>query len=145
MLAESWDVGTDYKQIKLNLRKGVQWHSGRELTSDDVKYNLLRAQDPKVGAGQSPTGAAGSRRSRLPTNTPSILKSENRGRWCSTSSRTSTSSTRHRRGSRRKTKAVGTGPFAFVEWVPGDHMPLARNKNYWQTGQPYLDGVRVAS
>src|SRR5947209_1035766 len=52
MLAESWDVSKDFKQIKLNLRKGVQFHSGRELTSDDVKYNVLRARDPKVGAGQ---------------------------------------------------------------------------------------------
>src|SRR5579864_1411116 len=51
-LAESWDVGTDYKAIKLNLRKGVQWHSGRDFTSDDVKYNIMRAQDPKDGAGQ---------------------------------------------------------------------------------------------
>jgi ABC-type transport system substrate-binding protein len=38
-LAESWDVGGDYKRIKLNLRKGVQFHTGREFTSDDVKYN----------------------------------------------------------------------------------------------------------
>jgi peptide/nickel transport system substrate-binding protein len=52
MLAESWDIGKDYTQIKLNLRKGVQWHSGRDFTSDDVKYNITRAQDPKVGAGQ---------------------------------------------------------------------------------------------
>ena len=51
MLAESWDVSTDCKQIKLNLRKGVQFHSGREFTSDDVKYNLQRARDPKVGRG----------------------------------------------------------------------------------------------
>ena len=52
MLAESWDVSSDFKQIKLNLRKGVQFHTGREFTSDDVKYNFLRVRDPKVGAGQ---------------------------------------------------------------------------------------------
>src|SRR5579871_1425783 len=40
MLAESWDVSTDFTQIKFNLRTGVQFHSGRELTSDDVKYNI---------------------------------------------------------------------------------------------------------
>src|SRR6266508_1722171 len=28
MLAESWDISSDLKQIKLNLRKGVQFHSG---------------------------------------------------------------------------------------------------------------------
>src|SRR5439155_15823474 len=34
-LAESWEQSTDNTQIKLNLRKGVQFHSGREFTSDD--------------------------------------------------------------------------------------------------------------
>ena len=43
-----------------------------------------------------------------------------------------------------KTKAVGTGPFVFIEWVQGDHILLTKNKNYWQTGRPYLDGVRVS-
>ena len=51
MLAESWDVSSDAKKIKLNLRKGVTYHDGREFTSDDVKYNFLRVRDPKVGAG----------------------------------------------------------------------------------------------
>ncbi len=53
MLAESWDLSSDAKQIKLNLRKGVQYHTGREFTSDDVKYTLMRILDPKpVGDGQ---------------------------------------------------------------------------------------------
>jgi len=45
MLAESWDVATDFMSIKFNLRKGMQWHTGRDFTSDDVKWNLLRVRD----------------------------------------------------------------------------------------------------
>jgi peptide/nickel transport system substrate-binding protein len=41
------------------------------------------------------------------------------------------------------TKPIGTGPFTFVEWKQGDHVTLARNKNYWQTGRPYLDGLQI--
>src|SRR5580765_7728598 len=51
MLAEQWDISSDARQIKLSLRKGVQFHSGRELTSDDIKWNFLRVRDPKIGSG----------------------------------------------------------------------------------------------
>ena len=46
MLIESWEQSADLKQVKLNVRKGVQYHSGRELTSDDIVYTLQRATDP---------------------------------------------------------------------------------------------------
>jgi peptide/nickel transport system substrate-binding protein len=40
-----------------------------------------------------------------------------------------------------KTTIVGTGPFTLVERAPGDHFTFAKNKNYWQSGRPYLDSV----
>jgi peptide/nickel transport system substrate-binding protein len=52
MLAESWEVTPDSKEITLRLRKGVQFHSGREMTSDDIRANITRAQNPKTGVGQ---------------------------------------------------------------------------------------------
>src|SRR5579862_7708419 len=45
MLAESWEVTPDYRQVTFHLRKGVQFSTGRELTSDDVKYNFMRVRD----------------------------------------------------------------------------------------------------
>src|SRR5258708_6293279 len=77
-LAESWEQSADNKSIKLNLRKGVQFHSGREFTSDDVEYNLLRARDPKnpyasVVAVSSPWWTS----SEKPDKYTIILKSDN--------------------------------------------------------------------
>src|SRR6267143_1290898 len=34
MLAESWDISSDYTSIKFNLRKGVLFHNGAELDSN---------------------------------------------------------------------------------------------------------------
>ncbi len=55
MLAESWELSPDDKQVKLNLRKNVTYHSGREFTSDDVKWNFARIADPKPAPAHSPT------------------------------------------------------------------------------------------
>ena len=76
MLAESWDVAPDFKQVKLNLRKGVQWHSGREFTSDDVKWNLLRGQDPKAATGSYVNQAKWFPTIDTPDKYTAILKSD---------------------------------------------------------------------
>ena len=49
-LAESWDFSSDARQIKLNLRRGVTYHTGREFTSADVKYNIAKVKQPGVSA-----------------------------------------------------------------------------------------------
>jgi peptide/nickel transport system substrate-binding protein len=38
---------------------------------------------------------------------------------------------------------VGTGPFKFKEWVPGNQYTLVRNPDYRLPNRPYLDEVNI--
>ena len=143
MLAESWDTD-DFTSIKLNLRKGVQFHSGREMTSDDVKYTLVRTADPKVAAAQYTGMAQWFPTIETPDKYTVILRSDQPRptvfdllEFIQVGDKTTLE------GPDAKTTAVGTGPFRLAEWVPGDHATLAKNSSYWQSGKPYLDSIQI--
>jgi peptide/nickel transport system substrate-binding protein len=146
-LAESWDQTSDGQQLTLKVRKGVQFHTGRELTSDDVVFSLGRPLDPKLQAsiasftilpGFVPTGTTFEATDKYtvivksPVAWPSIFdyfqvlhivdKDTAQGPI---------------------TGPVGTGPFKFVEWVQGQYLRFEKNPNYWLSGRPYLDSVQV--
>src|SRR5712691_7346187 len=141
MLAESWDVSSDYTQVKFNLRTGVQFHTGREMTSDDVKWNILRVRDPKVGSGSYVTWSNWFTGIDTPDKNTLVLKTEaprpsmfDFFEWLNIVDPVTME------GPDAKTKSVGTGPFVFMEWKQGESLTFAKNKNYWQTGKPYIDG-----
>jgi peptide/nickel transport system substrate-binding protein len=141
MLAESWDLSSDFKQIKFNLRKGVQFHTGRELTSDDVKWNILRARDPKVASGSYVTWSNWFTGIETPDKNTLVLTTGaprpsmfDFFEWLNILDPVTME------GPDAKTKSVGTGPFVFVEWKQGESLTFAKNANYWQTGKPYIDG-----
>jgi ABC-type transport system substrate-binding protein len=139
-LAESWDLSSDLKQIKLNLRKGVQWHSGREFSSDDVKYNLLRVRDANL---QIPTLRNQSNwftSIETPDRYSIMLKSDlPRPAIFDFFEYFNRVDQETMEGPNAKTASIGTGPFKFVEWVQGDHLTFARNPNYWKAGRPVID------
>ena len=145
ILVESWDVDDKYTRIALHLRKGVQWHTGRELIADDVAWNIRRVStDPKVAGGgffnwmsQTLTGIEVSDKYTV------VLLAERS--WPAVFDTLSLLSiidpvTFESAG---PTKPTGTGPFTFAEYVQGDHFTLKKNPNYWQTGKPYLDGIEI--
>jgi peptide/nickel transport system substrate-binding protein len=146
-LAESWEQSSDLKQIKLNLRKGVQFHDGRELTSDDVKYSMLRVRDPKVAAFASLLATQSAWWSTIdtPDKYSVVLRSDApRPGVFDFFQYLNVVDQNALEGPEAATKLNGTGPFAFVEWVQGDHLTLTRHKSYWDNGKPYLDGITIS-
>lgn len=145
-LAESWDLSSDNTTVKLNLRKGVQFHTGREFTSDDVEYNILRARDPKNPyAAVVAVGSSWWTGIEKPDKNTIILKSDKpRPGVFDFLQYLRILDKDTMEGPDATTKVVGTGAFKFVEWVPGDHYTIAANPNYWESGHPYLDGVSIS-
>jgi peptide/nickel transport system substrate-binding protein len=136
MLAESWDVSSDSTSIKFNLRKGVQFHNGAELDSNAVKFNSERARDlPNTQLDEAKWWTS----IETPDKYTVIFHSDKPRplafdyfEFLNIAEPTAAAD---------PSKAVGTGPFKFVEWKQKDSLTLTRNTNYWQSGKPYLDGI----
>ncbi|MBV9601259.1 MAG: ABC transporter substrate-binding protein [Chloroflexi bacterium] len=144
MLAESWDISSDARQIKLNLRKGVQFHSGRELTSDDVNFTLNRIKDPKTGVGQFVAMSSWFTSLETPDKYTVLLRSDQpRPDVFDLFEYLNIVDSQTVTGAAPPDKLIGSGPFTWGEYVQGDHFILSKNQNYWQTGKPYLDEIRV--
>ena len=145
MLAESWDLSPDYRQIKFKLRSGVQFHTGRELTSDDVRYTFDRIRDPKVGLGQYALQSQWFPTIETPDKYTVVFSSDQpRPTMFDLFEYLNIGDRQTLEGPDAKTKAVGTGAYQFVEWAQGNHIAFERNPNYWQSGVPYLDTVRTS-
>jgi peptide/nickel transport system substrate-binding protein len=146
LLAESWEQSADQRTMTLSLRKGVTFQNGRDLTADDIIYNLNRLSDPKANTagiipGFVPPGTTWEAKDKYTV----VIQAQQP--WVSIFDFMLVFNIGDKvtlEGPDVKGTAVGTGPFTLAEWVPGDHVVYGKNKNYWQTGRPYLDEIRLA-
>lgn len=144
MLAESWDVSSDFKRVRLNLRKGVQFHNGRELTSEDVVWNLQRVKDPKTGVAQLANQSNWFATVEAPDKYTVVLTSDQPRVAVFDFFEYFNIIGKDAIDAADPTKRlVGTGPFSLTDYVQGDHLTFTKNKSYWQSGKPYLDEVRI--
>jgi peptide/nickel transport system substrate-binding protein len=143
-LAESWEQSSDARQITLNLRKGVMFHTGRELTADDVVYNMNRVLDRKLTAGILTGFIPADTTFEARDKSTVVVKAKEPWPavfdWLQVLNIIDKETAE---GPDSKSKAVGTGPFSLVEWQPGASLRYAKNKSYWQSGLPYLDEIVV--
>ncbi len=143
-LAKSWEVSDDNLTWTFHLREGVKFHNGRDLTAEDVVYSYERIMDEETGSGvawrfssvesvEAPDDLTVV--INLTEPSPNLL-----GRIGGYGGMAIIPREIVEDGT-VDTHPVGTGPFKFVEYVPGDHVTLEANPDYWEEGKPYLDGV----
>ncbi len=141
LLAESWEKSADLKTWTFNLRKGVKFHHGKEMTSDDVKATIEHVLDPKTGCTLR---TALEMIETIETPSPSQIRFHLKFGYAELdsplSSREASIVAKEKMDVLSK-DVSGTGPFRFKEITQGDRAVLVKNSDYWQKGLPYLDGV----
>lgn len=147
-LATSWEGSDDGKTVTFKLRPGVTWHDGKPFTSADVAFSALNVWKPLQNLGRlvfanleavdtpdettavfrfsKPTPLQ-LIRNALPVVSSVLPKHIYDGTDISANP--------------ANIKLVGTGPFKFAEYKPGEYYRLTKNADYWQKGQPALDEV----
>jgi len=139
LLADSWDISADGLTYTFHLHPGVRFHNGQAFTAGDVQYTFNKVMDPNFGSPLRPNFTSVDHLSVIDDMTVQFVLTQPYAPFLSKleTLRIEPNST----DIDFSTTPVGTGPFKFVEWVSGDHITLAKNPDYWQSGEPYLDSV----
>ena len=148
-LAESAPtVSSDGKTVTVKIRSGVKFHNGDPLTSADVKYTFDRIIDTKTAAvARSFFTDVDTITAPDATTVVFNLKNPN-APLIAFMAHPNTGIVSKKIGEAnadlsKKETAIGSGPFKLAEWVPDNFMRFEANKDYYVSGQPYLDGIRI--
>ena len=148
-LAKSWTVSGDGRAYTFQLRRGVKFHDGSELTSRDVKASYDKIVFPPAGVVSIRQGMYTAIEAieapdpwtvvfRLKVPSASFLASvASPYNWIYKADILAKDPRWYEKN------IMGTGPFTFVEYVRGSHWVGKKNPDYWDRGKPYLDGYRA--
>ncbi len=138
-LAESWEFGDDGLSLTIKLKQGVTWHDGGPFVADDVVFTINRVKDPANGSTLAPQLAtvetamavdAHTVRLELNATSPGLL-----------TALAPVQIIAERNVDDLAVSPIGTGPFRFVDWVPGDFIRVEKFTDYRIAGRPLLDAI----
>lgn len=148
-LATSWDVQDDGKTHIFHLVQGVKFHDGTEFNAEAAKWNFDRILNPEVNAWIRPfyediaavevvdTYTLRVRTKHPAADLPIALAGYFQGIPMSSPKPLET------HGKDWVRHPSGTGPFKLKEWVPGKHVILEKNPDYFKKGLPLVDTVEL--
>ena len=145
-VAESWTISPDNLTYTFKLRQNVKFHSGRAMTSEDVKYTIDRIRNPATASPRRANFAAVSSIDVSDPYTVVFRLSQPfaplLANLASFQSGIVDRDVAEKPGGLNAAEG-GTGPFVLTEWVKDTRVVLTRNPNYWRAGYPLLDGITV--
>ncbi len=140
-LAEAWTVSGDGRQYVFTLRDDVKFHTGRDFDSADLTANwdrilndvgdkgrglglLSEVTDLDADGVPDDYRAAGDYEWRVNISGDSPVFLPNQTHWAFGIADSEAFAD-------IETKAVGTGPFTFVEYIPDDRLIMAKFNDYY--------------
>lgn len=142
VLADSFTPNEDASVWTVTLREGVTWHDGSALTADDVIYTIDYNVENVTWAANvwSNIDRSGLRKIddltlEIPLVTPNFRFPE---------SLVDINALIIKNGTTSFEEPVGTGPFEYQSFTPGQQSTFVRNEDYWD-GDPTLDSVEIDS
>jgi len=139
-LADRWYT-TDSKNYTFFLKKGVHFHNGREMKAADVKFVLERAANPETKHPFQKRYEIIREIIVKDDYTVSIALKEVNANFLLEMARQGSVIYPREAVDTLKSAPIGTGPFTVADWVRGDRIVLAKNKDYHVKGLPHLDKV----
>ncbi len=146
-LAESWEQSEDGLTWTFQLRQGVMFHNGREMTAEDVKWSFERLIDPDTGAGNAGrVGPADTQIEVLGDYEVAITHPEPFGIFPQSiafDKSTGIVASESLEDDGSINIPIGTGPFQIAEVDGTTRLVLEKHDDYWQEGLPYLDEIVI--
>jgi peptide/nickel transport system substrate-binding protein len=142
-LADSWFPNETFDQWQIKLHPGIKYQSGENFDAASVKQNLdFYVQGPLSGLALKPMFK------RVTALDPLTVQVELNQPWAAFpssflqgGSAYMMSPTMLASADQGTSHPIGTGPFIFDSWEPGNTFKVKKNPNYWVKGLPHLDSI----
>jgi peptide/nickel transport system substrate-binding protein len=140
-LAASWESSEDLKSWTFHLRKGVKFHNGREMVADDVVKSFEHVLDPATGSSARSNFTMIEKVTAVDPYTARFDLTYGYSGFADILTDRQVKIVPADHIADLPTAPIGTGPFKFVSYTPGDRLVMARNPDYFEPGLPKLEGV----
>jgi peptide/nickel transport system substrate-binding protein len=145
-------VSRDGKTITWKLKRNVQWHDGKPFTADDVVFTAAYAADLATAAYTS-NNYKDVKITKVDSHTVKVEYQKPSPFWADPLvSAAGMIIPKHifeaykgatSRDAPANLKPVGTGPYKFADFKPGDMLRGVINTNYHEANRPYFDSIEM--